>query len=52
MTSVFGAFRKRGTTDNAMGSVVPEFPNVLSGLPGRMSPMEIAPGWVTGDLSG
>jgi hypothetical protein len=52
MTSVFGVFRKRGTTGLAAGSVVPEFPHVLPGVPGGGSPTEVMPDRVSGDLSG
>lgn len=51
MTSVFGGFGKRGTTGLAAGSVVPGFPKVSPGLSGRVSPTEVVPVWIIGDLS-
>lgn len=41
MTSVFGAFWKRGTTGLAAGSGVPEFPKVLLGPLWGVSPTEV-----------
>jgi hypothetical protein len=54
MTSVFGGFGKRGTTGLAAGSVVPGFPYVLPGLPGRVSPTEVSFGnsWRIGGACG